>query len=198
MTLYNEQSKVGGALKEVHHALPERFQDWLKDIVTWVKEEIDQDPKHPGKNYREFLQEQTKVFAYQSGLEPSTITALVHMGFQQKQGQSIDSYAHEKWKEHGLLVGQKNPAEVLNIMKGDCVMSDEKVQIPEGYYYHNDLGEVLPIPTETSRLEASVPRIAQAEKAATLRGDRPSGQTLRNQRAHRQAVRNKYGQGRER
>jgi len=70
-------------------------------------------------------------------------------------------------------------------------MSEEKVQIPEGYYYNYGLGEIMPIPTADSAREDSVRHRAQAEKAATLRGERPSEQRLRDLRARAQAAREK-------
>lgn len=75
-------------------------------------------------------------------------------------------------------------------------MSEEKANIPEGYYYNYDLGEIMPLPTITSQLETSVRHHAQQEKAATLRGERPSEQTLRDQRVRRQAARDKDRRGR--
>ena len=72
----------------------------------------------------------------------------------------------------------------------------DKVQPPEGFYYDYDLGAFLPIPTETSMMEATIPRQAQTEKAATLRGERPTEQTLRDRGVRRQAAHGKDQQGR--
>lgn len=103
MSINDQQNEGSGVLKELREALPVRLQAWLNDMATWAKEEIDQDPKNPGKNYLYFLHEQTKVFAYQSGLQQENIKLLVYQGFLQKYGQTIEVYALEKYKEHLFL-----------------------------------------------------------------------------------------------
>ena len=100
MRIDEQDSEAYSALLDVKKALPDRCQEWLKDIANWVKDEIDQDPKNLGHNYEHFLHEQTKVFAYQTGLQQPTVTALVHQEFESKNGKEVHTYACDQWRAH--------------------------------------------------------------------------------------------------
>ena len=107
MRLDERDSEAYSALLDVQEALSEECRVWLKDMATWVKEEIDQDPRNPGDNYLHFLNEQTKVFAYQTGLQQGTAWALARQEFLARNRQTIQDYARQQWKANLFKAGRE-------------------------------------------------------------------------------------------
>ena len=100
MNLHDQIQREALEIGLAEETLSRQQNDWLKDIATWVKEEIDQDPKNLGKNYEHFLNEQAKVFAYQGGFEQPTALALVKREFSRQYEQDIHAYAGQQWRTH--------------------------------------------------------------------------------------------------
>ncbi len=100
MNLHDEIQKETLKIDRAEETLSTHQKDWLKDIATWVKEEIVQDPKSLGENYEHFLSEQAKVFAYQGGFDQRTALDLVNRAFCNLYQQDIRAYAGQQWRAH--------------------------------------------------------------------------------------------------